>query len=222
MRKKDIITLVGRERYEAECILAHIDSARPDYGRGGAGADIDLPHDIEEHIWHAAETSLRKVELLFEIYDDMPAFGHLMYAHMHYREWSADAIALWWNETRKRLAGDTISLRQPLQYSMWCDFFEDDKTVDEAWWALTYKVSDTVLLEAVLRVSSPVPYEFKAELYERLFPNIAMHRAIASSLLFSLVDVYGSIDHSAARKLLGQLHLDPQSTDLHELRERLQ
>lgn len=221
MTRDEIIELVGRERYTAACAAARADSARPDYGRG-ADAPLDLPHEIEDPTWSGPEPWHEKLALFFSLYDDMPCYGHLMYARHHYSELGAADRADWWKEVRARLANQDAAVRQPLQYALWCDWFEDPETVEETWAALTGQDAPPAVLQAALRASGPVPYELKAELYERLLPDPAWHQAIAESLHWSTVDVYGQIDKVAARRVLARLEPSPRGLDREELRRRLE
>jgi len=170
MTRSELIDLVGRERYLAACAAARADAARPDYGRG-AGADVALPHEIEEHIWWEPEPWREKIALLFALYDEMPSYGHLMYAEHHYREFGAEDRAAWWQAVRARLGSEDAALRQPLQYALWCGFFEDAELVGKAWAALTGPDAAPAVLQAALRASGPVPWPLKAALYERLLPS---------------------------------------------------
>ena len=63
--------------------------------------------------------------------------------------------------------------------------------------------------ERVLDVAGPVPWDYKAPLYERLAEEERWHAAILRSLQFSQTDVYGSIDASAAGLFRAQLKLPP-------------
>ena len=60
----------------------------PRVRRGSAGRpslNIGLPHEICDLIWEGPAPWRTKISLFFEIYDEMPAYGHLLYAKHYYR-----------------------------------------------------------------------------------------------------------------------------------------
>ena len=224
MTKGELVEIVGRERYRRECELARADAVRQDYGRdsGEHLADLELPHELEHSIWDDGRDGWpERIALLFAVYDDMPAYGHLMYARDRYSEFAPEDRERWWSAVRARLAGSDAALRQPLQYSLWCDFFEDPDTVEEAWGAVTRPDAAAALLRAVLPVSGPVPYELKSPVYERLLGDPAWHEAIFESLLGSAFDVYGDVDKEAARRTLSRLQFTAGLAHVDDLRAKL-
>jgi hypothetical protein len=212
LTRNDLVALVGRDRYVEEAATARADAARPDYGRGG-GAELDVPHDLQEHIWWQPGSWHAKIALLFAVYDDMPAYGHLMYAKHHYEEFSTDDRAFWWNQVIARVSGADPALSQPLAYSLWCDFFEDPDTVAEAWTTLTAPNVPVAVLKTALRAAGPVPYALKHPVYERLVIDPAWHEAILESLLYSAYDYFGQLDVADARVMLDRLVLAPSLHD---------
>jgi len=113
-----IIACVGTQLYEAECALAHRDAARPDYGRG-MRAELSVPEDIEDLIWVQPQPWVSRVSFFFRLYDEMPSYRHLVHAKWKYALFDADARRTWWTAVAERLAGPSVSLRQPLEYSLW-------------------------------------------------------------------------------------------------------
>ena len=220
MTREDIIELVGRERYEAECAMARSDASRTDHGRG-AGASLMIPHEIEEALWDGADSWSDKVSLFFKVYDEMPAYAHLMYVPSRFHDFDSEARRAWWREVLARLDGIDSPVRGPLLYSLWCDFFEDDVLVSEAWAALTGADATENSLRAILPISGPVPYNLKEELYRRLMEDASWHVPIFESLLGSAFDVLGKIDRDSARRVLRELQLPSDLAGLDDLRAKL-
>ncbi len=221
MNKQALIASVGAERYDAAARSLRADSARTDFGRGPAGSPSDLPHEITDLIWAPDQSFHHRIELFFAVYDDMPAYGHLMYSVHHYPYFDASDRSFWWGHVRTRLVSPDPAIRQPLLYCLWCDYFEDPDTVAEAWRAVTalpHRSRD--LLKAVLPVSGPVPYPIKRSLYRELLRDAEFHEAIFRSIQRSVFDVYGNVDARHALRLLSRLSL-PASDELAALTAQL-
>ena len=158
----------------------------------------------------------------FDVYREMPCYATLMYMRHYFFEWDEDARRRFWEEYRSLLSDDDDRLADPIAYSLWCDYFEDPASVEEAWTAVASPGAVSELgLRRVLDVSGPVPYHLKVPIYERLIGSKHWHPFIFRSLLDSAFDVYGQIDAKAARKLLDKLSLSKATEGLNELREKL-
>jgi hypothetical protein len=223
MTKAEVISKVGQREYQDACVRARHDADRPDFGRDLGKGEItsDLPHQITDLIWGGDCTWREKIALFFEIYDDMPGYGHLMYVTHHYRDFSMTDRQAWWALVRERLASGDLALDQPLAYSLWCDFFEDAGTVAEAWAEVASEAAPERVLRAALRASGPVPYPLKRRVYDRLLPDPAWHGAIFESLLYSAFDYFGQIEPADACVLLTSLQLAADTEHLSMLREKI-
>src|SRR5207249_3835070 len=81
MTKIEIIQIVGKEVFERACTDLQTASSDPSYGgvlTTPRLPDSNLPHEIADLIWDGIEPYAEKIALFFEIYDDMPGYGHLM------------------------------------------------------------------------------------------------------------------------------------------------
>jgi hypothetical protein len=226
---RDLIATVGDERYRHGCEWAWATAA----GTGRSGAEdsdaqwpsdvVDVPHDLSDPIWDEGEASwLERVALAFELYREMPCYATLMYMRHYFREWDESASQRFWDEYRSLLSDQDDRLADPVAYSLWCDYFEDPASVEEAWTAVAAPAAVSERgLRRVLDVSGPVPYDLKVPVYERLLGGRHWHPFIFRSLLYSAFDVYGQIDAKAARKLLDKLALSKTTEGLNELREKL-
>ena len=221
--KSDVIRKVGEQTYLDACASARRDAARSDYGRGmGWGEPLaDIPHQVTDLIWDGDWPWRDKLRLFFEIYDDMPAYGHLMYVPHHYSHFSQADNQEWWAGVRARLASGDPALAQPLAYSLWCDFFEHPDRVEQAWSELSGESVPEPALRIVLLSSGPVPYPLKRRVYDRLIADPGWHGAIFQSLLNSAFDVFGQIDARDACELLTRLRPGPDTEQLATLRDKL-
>ncbi len=217
MDRQTIIQTVGPELYWATSRAAQL--AAPYCGKDDPKArfDSDVPHEINNLIWDSALDDTAKLCLMFEIYQDMPCYGLLMYANINFRDLSGSAQDQLWQQIRFLLTQNDEGLAGPVAYLLWCDFFEDHRQVTESWNTLVTDTSSPRLLERILEVSGPVPFALKERLYKRLIGDRAWHSAIYRSLLFSNYDVYGQIDQQKARRLLEQLDLPPELRKSKEL-----
>jgi hypothetical protein len=204
MNKAEIINIIGQESYRDACEYARQNIQR---------TSPELSHQIRELIWDSDASWSKKLELFFDIYDDMPTYGYVMDVAMNYHEFSSTDKKMWWSMARDRLASGDYATEQPVAYSLWCDFFEDPNTVEESW----AEVSNETVPESVLRIallqSGPVPYQLKRQVYDRLLPNSDWHNLIFHSLTCSAFDAYGQIDSHDASKLLSQLVITPPYTE---------
>ena len=220
MLKLAIIQAVGESAFAEACGQARAEAAKPDYGRGESWTS-DIPHAVADELWSAAVPPEEAVEALFSLYDDLPAYGLLMYTIHQYVEWPAGVRERYWADVRARLGGPDPALAAPLSYCLWCDWFEDSALVVEAWTALTARGATPTVLRRVLAASGPVPYDLKRALYERLVDRPEWHADIFGSLLHSAFDVFGQIDRVDARRWLGRLQLPESTPHLDKLRANL-
>jgi len=140
---------------------------------------------------------------------------------INYRDLDVPAHTLYWDRARTLLSGDEDALAEPLAYSLWCDFFEDWRQVEDVWHILVQADPPPRLLRRVLDASGPLPFRLKEPLYERLLGDPTWHEAIYRSLLFSCFNAYGDIDKKKAVALLEQLKLPEDIEWLQELRAAL-
>lgn len=221
--KDTLIETIGRDHYRDACVSARRDADREDYGRGRSGNDDSslTPHDISDELWGLDASLTDKITLLFEVYDEMPAYTLLMYVPHHFHDWPSDARALFWAGVRARLGGSDQALARPLAYSLWCDWFEHGDFTAEAWEALTGPEVPAAALQNVLIASGPVPWRLKTELYRRLVGDAGWHYHIFRSLLNSAFDVYGQIDRNEAVTWLDRLLIPESTAHLPDLIARL-
>lgn len=219
MDRQAIIQTIGPERYWEASRAAQL--AAPYCGNDAPEVEFisDVPLDINDLIWDTDAADTAKVRLLFEIYSDIPCYALLMAAKENSVDLSPAGRDQWWQTVRSILAQDDPGPAGPIAYVLWCDFFEDPQQVNAAWDKLVTGESNARLLERVLAVSGPVPFERKEQLYKRLISDEAWHLAIYRSLLFSNYDVYGQIDKQKARRVLDGLHLPPEIRKSKELRD---
>jgi hypothetical protein len=207
MTKAEIIAIVGKDVFEAAADLS-LEAADSAYGAVLSAPRLpgsDLLHRIADLIWDGPYPWADKIGLLFDVYDEMPGYGHLMYVTHHYARFSKSDRLLWWRKVIERLDAAVPAIANPLGYSLWCDFFEDPDRVEEAWGHLTQGHPSEGVLRAALKASGPVRYAMKRRLYEQLNTDPKWHEWILESLRASASDVYGDIDRIDARRWLDRL-----------------
>jgi hypothetical protein len=218
-----LVQAVGRDHYLDACAFARRDAEREDYGRGDPGDNDSslVAHEISDALWEADAPLEERIATFFEIYDEMPSYGFVMYASHEYGEWPLTARRQFWDGVRKRLATSDRALGRPLAYSLWCDWFEHGEYTAEAWEALTAPDTPVPVLEHVLIASGPVPWPDKTRLYNRLITDVRWHYYIFRSLLHSAFDVYGKFDRNEAAGWLTRLSIPSSTEHLSELQRRL-
>jgi hypothetical protein len=221
--KHELVEIVGLDHYRDACRSARRDAERQDYGRGDPGADDSslVPHDLSDALWESDAPLAEKIRTLFEIYDEMPAYGLLMYVSHEYSHWPQAAKRQYWAAFASRLASSDRALARPLAYNLWCDWFEHGIHTADAWEALTAPAQPDYVLQEVLIASGPVPWELKSRLYARLIPEQKWHYYIFRSLLHSAFDVFGKFERDEATTLLAKLKLPDDTENLEELRGHL-
>lgn len=229
MELRDLVERVGEERFAQ----ARAWSWRTAAGTGQSRTEPtgvrplykaeDVPHDLEEVIWTEGEAPwIERVSLAFRLYREMPCYAVLMYTTGYFSKWDESTRGLFWDEYRALISEADDRLADPGAYSLWCDYFEDPKTVKEAWDEIAQPGSLSERgLERVLEVSGPVPFRLKVALYEELVTNERWHLFIFRGLLHSAVDVFGDLDAKAGKRLLSQLSLPKDTGGLGELKARL-
>lgn len=210
MDKEQLIRSVGEEQYRAACRTAPFGTASSQLGTPDThvGPGIgDLPHEIADLLWYGDLPHHEALELLFQVYEDLPAYGHLMYLTHVYKAFTSEERTRVRDWYRKQLERKNPAFRQPVEYSLWCDFFEHPDTVEEWWRDLAHPGRGKAVLRRLLSVSGPVPWALKRPVYEALLPAPRWHDAIFESLYASAFDVFGQIDREEAARLLGGLRI---------------
>jgi hypothetical protein len=223
-----LVEHVGAERYAA----AREQAWRTAAGTGKAREPGPVParnasenvlrsvvYDLVDLTWDAHE---RPEHERLALYRDLPAYAVLMYGTGACRAFSGETRTAFWAAYRALLADPDDRLADSIAYSLWCDYFEDPKTVHEAWHGVDPSTLPHRGLERLLDVAGPVPWMLKAPLYQRLLPDLSWHRAIFRSLRYSRFDVYGQIDATQALRLLNHLRLTRDTAGLPDLRARLE
>ena len=156
-----------------------------------------------------ADSAAALVALYTGIYRELPSYGILfdLFHKCPYERMVPQARESLWSFVREMLSAEEDALAEPVSYSMWCGFFEDPSTVDEAWSMLVSDESSPRLLRRILPASGPVPFPLKNALYDRLIGDRSWHDDIFRSLLFSATDVFGDFDREAARGVYLKLTL---------------
>ncbi len=221
---RDLVAHVGQERFQDACRWAWNTAAGTGTGGGRSWPDglDEVPHDLADAIATADGSPAERVELALELYAAMPCYANLMYVQHDVAAMDREQRRAFWTEYGRLLGEQDARLADPVAYSLWCDYFEDPDTVDEAWTelALPDELSEEGL-ERLLDISGPVPFGLKEPFYDRLLSNKRWHQAIFVGLVRSAFDYYGDLDIAAARRILARLDVPEDATGMEELRARL-
>jgi hypothetical protein len=220
-RLRRLIGRLGPEAYEAARVHAWQSAAATGTGAGREPAD-EVLHELAGLIADVGLSDRQRVGLFVFLYREMPSYVVLMYTGHVYPDLGPEARAAFWAAYRALLEEDDDRLAAPVAYSLWCNYFEDDATVDEAWGVLTEPPLGRRATERLLEAAGPVPWRLKAPLYERLLPDPSWHPHLFQSLRWSHHDVYGQIDPGPALRLLNRLRLPGTTEGLSELRQALE
>jgi hypothetical protein len=143
----------------------------------------NTPDIISDLIWETENglESRQKVDLLFEMYADLPCCTLLSEVHLHhYRHLPKDAQEIYWRHVVSLLSQPEEALAQPVVYSLAVDFFEDSDLCPETWERLVSQQAPE-LLRRVLEASAAVPFVLKGQLYDRLIPDPIWHDAFSKA-----------------------------------------
>jgi hypothetical protein len=227
MDLQDLIDLVGQPLFEEVQRYSWETAAGAGGRRNHQEADFDedsglVQHELASEIWESGDdAAVDRVALSFELYRAMPCYASMIYVRMNRGTWDEDAHRLFWDECRTLVDDEDDHLADPVTYSLWCDWFEDPETVEEAWSEIARpKELSERGLERLLDCAGPVPFELKAPLYNQLAQDPRWHVPVFRSLLYSGFDYYGQIDIDAARELLRRLDVPADTEGLGDL-ERL-
>lgn len=218
--------MVGEARYRAACEWAWRTGSGTGFGEGERWPDdlAEVPHDLADPLWHAGrESADQRLDLALRLIGEMPCYGNLMYLKHAFGDLGPRGREVFWRTYRGWLEDDRPSLADPASYSLWCDYYEDQDTVAEAWRETTVMHGSrwTRRLERALANAGPVPWGLKEALFAHLVGDPRWHEPIFLALRGSAFDVYGHLDRPAALLWLGRLDLPADTPDLPALRARL-
>lgn len=228
MELRDLIEHVGEERFTAARKWAWGTAAstgqssttptevRPLY------KPQDVPHDLEELIWTSGEHCGWSGSRWRSSFTARCRAMRRSCTRPATTRSGTTALELFWDEYRKLISDADDRLAEPIAYSLWCDYFENPDTVEEAWGQMVQPGALTDrALQRLLEAAGPVPFRLKQALYDELIADERWHPGIFRSLLHSTIDVFGDVDAVAARDLLACLSLSEDTPGLRELRDKL-
>jgi len=161
-------------------------------------------------ICHYDETlsGKQKINLLLQLFDQDPECVILTELSIFNNEMAVSEKNVMWNYFRKQLSkGDSLH-REYIERSLWIGFFEDSEIVNEAWEKLVGDYQDKNILKRLLTISSPIPFNLKNKLYQKVIENKEFHDYIFESLESSFFCLYGKINIQRARIILSNLKVD--------------
>ncbi|WP_346356095.1 hypothetical protein [Azotosporobacter soli] len=218
---KRIKGIVGQAEYEEACRQMPQEAANLMRWRSGC-VNSPVPYKISDLIWAEEKTVRSKLDAIFAIYEELPAYALLAGIAEHWKELGASERNSVWARFRGYLYSDEESVSRPVEYTLWCDYFENPKRVAEAWLQMLTPPRSLKQVEKLLFVSGPVPYWLKKTLYEEIIQEDNYHEAIFTSLLGSRFDILGDIDKADAGAILHRLTLEPSPPQFEMLRAALE
>jgi len=219
MIKEDLLKNYNQMDYRNACEEAYKDAVVVHTEQGeDKSFNSMIPHEINSDLWDLKINNADKINLFFELYEEMPCYGHLMYLCMAFKnDFNDDEKEIVLLKFKEYLKSDNEHFKTPIGYSLWCDYFEDIEVCELVWKRLLLNDESNVnLLKAVLSISGPVPWRLKTDLYSKLLTNSEWHNAIYQSILFSAFDVYGSVDRKEAMLILSRLEIDKTKKEFKE------
>lgn len=224
MAKEDLIAIMGPDKYEVICKWAKQTAPL----RGKTPND-PIPEEIQQLIYNLADSIWDqlgnvedKLKVTFEIYLEAPNYSFIFQIAVHqYADMSKQEKDIFWHQCIGFLSSEDSGLSAPVEYSLWCDFFEDPAEVNDVWNRLFNGNRNRLFIGRILDSSGPVPYSLKEKLYLELISDPQWHVHIYRSLLHSSFDYFGQTDKKKARNILKQLEVSDQE-HLRLLVEKLQ
>lgn len=185
----------------------------------------DLFSDISDYVWFTEDLiDAARLQMGFNIYEIFPNYYHFLvpiyYAVKENLLETPKLKDMIWRKFMSYLSSENY-YADPVSYILWVDFFENSKTVDEAWYGLMQFTNEETALLRLLHCIGPVPYNLKETLYLNLIQKTKNHSKILTSLLLSTTDVFGSIDKTKAELLLSKLQVNKESEEYKILKENL-
>ncbi|MFV1885425.1 MAG: hypothetical protein ACMZ7B_13125 [Balneola sp.] len=200
-----------------------VESKKVDLDNEQAQRDYEIITDVAEYILKSKTDPKDQIKIFFDLYMICPSYSVISTLKIYYwKDLFESAKKEFWRNIKSILNSGKEHFIKPIEYSLWCDFFEDWNTVEESWKNLVTKDATNEVLKIILDVSGPVPFNLKKPLYSRLIRSEFWHIHIFKSLLHSEFDVYGNIDKKESLKILNRLSIDENTEHLDLLRERLQ
>lgn len=224
------IAIVGRERFDRAQTYAFKTAPHCGDRDDGSGSDADESYSLLYDVCNEIITELleswtessKDAEDFFTLYRELPSYTALSQLHIQYGndKLAGDARRRFWAIYREIVSGASEAHARPACYSLWCDWFENQDTVAEAWSEILTPPVDDRRMERVLTHSGPVPFGMKSSVYRELEGDPRKHDWIFRSLLYSAFDVYGNIDKSQALAIVERLEV-PETEEKRLLIARL-
>ncbi|WP_354701603.1 hypothetical protein DSM112329_01928 [Paraconexibacter sp. AEG42_29] len=188
---------VGRVRYRQAC-----EAARATAASTGKGADLrepwpddleDVPHELAD-VWSEPGAPLdTRLDTALRFLAEMPCYANTMIMTGWFHDMTATQTARVWDAYRAALAGPDEGLAAVVAYSLWVDYFEDGRTSEDAFAAMTVAggTDRDRRIARVLSVAGPAPWGPKRRLFDELIADQRWHADILEAVKGSLFDAYG-------------------------------
>ncbi len=222
MHPKELQLAIGPDRYNEAAQLAKKTAA--DTGKSMPPEHPilwKLPQEIGDVLWGQSNTTREKIDELVAVYREMPCYGLLNYVGDLFESLDEEEKLHFWTQCIDILDDEERLFARPLEYFLWCDFFERGDRVEDAWENLVTPETPQLALRSILLVSGPVPFDLKLSVYERLLTNPQWHQWIFLSILHSYSEKHGNFEKEPAIRILEQLLIPRTTPNLLELQKAL-
>ena len=222
MRIKELQLAIGPERFRKAARLAQ-ETAKDTGNAMPPEQPIlwQLPLEIGDMIWNDPTSLTQKMDDLIAVYQEMPCYGLLSYMGDFFESLDSTEQDRFWTHCTEILDNELRYFARPMEYFLWCDFFERGDRVCEAWDELITPSTPRLALQSILLISGPVPFDLKLELYNRLLPNPQWHHWIFLSILHSYSETNGQFSENPAKAILQKLLLPRSTPNLLQLEKEL-
>ena len=222
MHPKELQLAIGPHRYNEAAQLAKETAA--DTGKAMPPEHPilwKLPQEIGDILWDQAISTNQKIEEVVAVYWEIPCYGLLNYVGDLFESLDDEERAHLWAKCITILDAENRLFARPMEYFLWCDFFERGDRAEEAWEALVTPETPHQALQSILLVSGPVPFDLKHSVYERLLTNPEWHHWIFLSILHSYSEEHGQFEEEPGKRILEQLLIPRSTPNLIELQKAL-
>lgn len=215
--KESIINILGKDIYLGACKEAAL--LAPDLGKSEKHRIPEfasIPHDIFNKVDELVISSIEKVNVLFDFYSELPTYGILMYISFEYTNADNTLKRYILSKLYDCLTTCNPIFITPVEYTLWCDYFEDYQNHEFAWnYLIELSKGNKNVIKSILLSSGPVTFSLKEIVYKSLIKDKEMHEYIFESLIRSKFDLYGSFNKKRAKKIFSKLKIDKKSKRVH-------
>lgn len=152
----------------------------------------------------------QKIDLTLQLFNRNPKVGILSELFMDFNGMEVSEKEMIWDYFKQFLAGGESHQRKEIEIFLWLNIFGGLETtnINEVWKKIVDDYRDKNILKRLLTISSPIPFNLKNKLYQKVIENKEFHDYIFESLESSFFCLYGKINIPKAQIILSTLEVD--------------